>query len=141
MLRLMGYPYMQNISLMGSWYRADIAYNGTSYDITSLEKTVELPERSGRVRVHPQGVAAVPRAADHGDRVADDAAGASRRTRSTPRATRSRDSVKPFFESFNKPWGSYFEPETGDYIFLQWEAQPDHVYIVQGFVPPPPIPG
>jgi len=29
MLRIMGYPYLQNISLMGSWYRADIAYNGT----------------------------------------------------------------------------------------------------------------
>jgi hypothetical protein len=47
---------------------------------------------------------------------------------------------KLFFESFVKPWGSYFEPETGDYMFLQWEALPDHIFIVQGFVPPPLIP-
>jgi len=25
-------------------------------------------------------------------------------------------------------------------MFLQWEAEPEHIFIVQGFVPPPPIP-
>jgi hypothetical protein len=45
-----------------------------------------------------------------------------------------------FFTYFQKPWGAYFEPETGDYVFLTWGPSPDRVYVVQGFVPPPPPP-
>ena len=140
MLRLMGYPYMQNISLMGAWYRADIAYNGTSYDITSLEKTVELPGGPGGFAYIPKGSPQFP---DQRIMVTEWLTMPQRVSSYAVDAEGDPipDSVKPFFETFNKPWGSYFEPETGDYIFLQWEAQPDHVYIVQGFVPPPPIPG
>ncbi|MEB2310967.1 MAG: hypothetical protein OZ921_02080 [Sorangiineae bacterium] len=49
-------------------------------------------------------------------------------------------SRKPFFSSFPQPWGAYFEPETGDYLFLTWVSSPDRVYIVQGFEKPPPPP-
>jgi len=45
-----------------------------------------------------------------------------------------------FFTYFDKPWGAYFEPETGDYLFLTWGPAPDRVYVVQGFAPPPPPP-
>jgi hypothetical protein len=45
-----------------------------------------------------------------------------------------------FFSSFLKPWGAYFEPVTGDYIFLTWKGVPDKVFIVRGFSPPPPPP-
>ena len=27
---------------------------------------------------------------------------------------------KPFFTTFPNPWGAYFEPNTGDFIFLTW---------------------
>ncbi len=52
---------------------------------------------------------------------------------------------KAFFTSFPRPWGAYFEPLTGDFIFLTWGANgsfgaDDRVYIVQGFTPPPPPP-
>ena len=47
---------------------------------------------------------------------------------------------KPFFTAFPAPWGAYFEPVTGDYLFLTWESVPDCVYIVQGFEKPPPPP-
>jgi hypothetical protein len=46
---------------------------------------------------------------------------------------------REFFSRFPRPWGAYFEPVTGDYLFLSWGAGEDHVYIVQGFVPPPPL--
>ncbi|MFT3769919.1 MAG: hypothetical protein QM820_31200 [Minicystis sp.] len=49
-------------------------------------------------------------------------------------------SRQDFFTSFPKPWGAYFEPETGDYLFLTWGPTPDRVYVVQGFLPPPPPP-
>jgi hypothetical protein len=46
---------------------------------------------------------------------------------------------REFFSKFPRPWGAYFEPVTGDYMFLSWGTNADRVYIVQGFVPPPPI--
>ena len=46
---------------------------------------------------------------------------------------------REFFSKFPRPWGAYFEPVTGDYMFLSWGSGDDHLYIVQGFVPPPPI--
>lgn len=140
MLRLMGYPFDQNVSVMGAWYQADITFNGTSYDITALEKTVELPGGPGGFAYIPKGSPQFP---DQRIMVTEWLTDPRRVSSYAVDAAGDPipDTVKPFFESFIKPWGSYFEPETGDYIFLQWEAQPDHVYIVQGFVPPPPIPG
>ena len=49
-------------------------------------------------------------------------------------------SRKDFFTAFPRPWGAYFEPLTGDFIFLTWGAGVDRMYIVQGFKAPPPIP-
>lgn len=46
---------------------------------------------------------------------------------------------RPFFSMFPMPWGAYFEPVTGDYLFLSWGTGDDHVYLVTGFVPPPVI--
>ncbi len=46
---------------------------------------------------------------------------------------------REFFVRFPRPWGAYFEPVTGDYLFLSWGTGADHVYVVQGFVPPPEI--
>lgn len=47
---------------------------------------------------------------------------------------------KAFYTTFPRPWGAYFEPLTGDFMFLTWGAGVDRVYIVQGFKAPPPIP-
>lgn len=46
---------------------------------------------------------------------------------------------REFMSRFPRPWGAYFEPVTGDYLFLSWGTGTDRVYIVQGFAPPPPI--
>ena len=46
---------------------------------------------------------------------------------------------REFMSRFPRPWGAYFEPVTGDYLFLSWGQGTDRVYIVEGFVPPPPI--
>ena len=45
------------------------------------------------------------------------------------------------FTTFPRPWGAYFEPETGDFLFLTWRGggQSDSVFIVQGFEKPPPL--
>ena len=48
---------------------------------------------------------------------------------------------RPFFTAFPRPWGAYFEPETGDFIFLTWGgSNVDKIYIVRGFTRPPPPP-
>lgn len=45
------------------------------------------------------------------------------------------------FTRFPRPWGAYFEPETGDFLFMTWgrPGLPDSVFIVQGFEKPPPV--
>jgi hypothetical protein len=42
--------------------------------------------------------------------------------------------------TFPRPWGAYFEPVTGDYLFLTWGAGNDRIYLVEGFAAPPPPP-
>ena len=138
MLRVMGFPTDHNGP--GTWSRADINWNGATYDIAPLVKTVDVPYGPGGFAYIPEGSPLFP---EQRIMVTE--------WLSNPRSVSSYvvdaegdpiiDTRELFFESFVKPWGSYFEPETGDYIFLQWEAQPDHVFIVQGFVPPPPLPG
>ncbi|MCD6498762.1 MAG: hypothetical protein J7M25_10760 [Deltaproteobacteria bacterium] len=46
-----------------------------------------------------------------------------------------------FFTTFPKPWGAYFDKVSGDFLFLTWGGEyAGQVYVVQGFVPPPPPP-
>ncbi len=45
---------------------------------------------------------------------------------------------RDFFSAIPRPWGAYFEAETGDFLFLDWRTGSTRVYIVQGFKRPPP---
>jgi hypothetical protein len=47
---------------------------------------------------------------------------------------------RAFFTAIPRPWGAYFEAETGDFLFLDWRSGSTRVYIVQGFMRPPPPP-
>ena len=122
------------------WYQAKIEYQDPAYAITALTKTVDVPNGPGGFAYIPVGSPLFPE-----QRIMMTEWTSQPQAVSSYAVDAAGDPIpasrKPFFTSFVKPWGSYFEPETGDYIFLQWENQPDHVYIVQGFVPPPPLPG
>lgn len=138
MLRVMGFP-TDHVD-PGSWSRAAITYSVDHYDVGPLVKTVDIAYGPGGFSYIPAGSPLFPE-----QRIMVTEWLSNPRSVSSYAVDADGDPIpatrKLFFESFVKPWGSYFEPETGDYMFLQWEAQPDHVYIVQGFVPPPPIPG
>lgn len=138
MLRVMGFP-IDHVD-PGSWSRATITYNGDHYDVGALVKTVDIAYGPGGFSYIPAGSPLFPEQRIMVTEWLSDPRSVSSYAVDTE-GDPIPDTRKLFFESFIKPWGSYFEPETGDYMFLQWEAQPDHVYIVQGFVPPPPIPG
>ncbi len=47
---------------------------------------------------------------------------------------------REFLAQFDRPWGAHFEASTGDYLFLQWANNPDHMIQVRGFAKPPPPP-
>lgn len=58
-----------------------------------------------------------------------------------------KSSRKEFFTKFPRPWGAYFEPLTGDFIFLTWgrgtstgDGGQDKMFVVRGFAVPPPPP-
>jgi hypothetical protein len=125
----------------GAWVHAATQPSGNLLAVTSVTPTTTIPNNPGGFAYVPAGSPGftsqaiivaewrVSGAAD--DRVAvydADAAG------DPLPATR-----REFFSAFPRPWGAYFEPVTGDYLFLSWGLGTDRVYIVQGFVPPPPV--
>jgi hypothetical protein len=127
----------------GRWYHVDISPNGNLYDVNAATLTTTIPNNPGGFAYVPAGSPGFPNqslivaewrvSSPADDKVATyevDAQG------DPLPATR-----KEFFTTFPRPWGAYFEPVTGDYLFLTWgESGPDRVYIVQGFAPPPPPP-
>lgn len=42
---------------------------------------------------------------------------------------------REFFEHFQNPWGGYFDPTSGDFLFLSWRRAPDRIVAVRGFTP------
>jgi hypothetical protein len=122
----------------GDWYHLGYKLGAAPlFTIGPLEKKVTLPGGPGGFAYVPSGSPGFPKQSVvvsewSADKVAtyevDDAGDpivASRRE---------------LFSAFPKPWGAYFEPETGDFVFLTWGSPPDKVFVVQGFTKPPPPP-
>lgn len=124
----------------GRWYHVTTAPDGNLLNVSAIAEAATLSNQPGGFAYVPAGspgfttqslIVAEWRSDSTQDRVAVydvDANG------DPLPATR-----REFFAKFPRPWGAYFEPVTGDYMFLSWGSGDDHLYIVQGFVPPPPI--
>jgi len=128
----------------GRWYHIDMTPNGNLWDVTTVTETVQLENGPGGFAYVPAGSPGFDEPSVIVSEWSQQGAAADRVT--TYEIDQQGDPIvstrKEFFSSFDRPWGAYFEPETGDYLFLQWgtSSPPDRVYIVQGFVPPPPPP-
>jgi hypothetical protein len=125
----------------GRWFHVASAPDGNLLSITGTTQTVTLPNEPGGFAYVPAGspgftnqslIVAEWRA---GDPTADRVAVYEVDGQGDPVIGTRRE----FFSRFPRPWGAYFEPVKGDYLFLSWGTGADRVYIVQGFVPPPPI--
>lgn len=133
-LRLVTWP-------VGAWVHATTAPAGNLLDVTAVTQTVTLPNNPGGFAYVPAGspgfaaqsiiVAEWRQSGQADDRVAVYEADAQ----GDPIVATRRE----FMSAFPRPWGAYFEPVTGDYLFLSWGLGTDRVYVVQGFVPPPPV--
>jgi hypothetical protein len=134
-LRLVTWP-------AGHWYDVTATLSGGLYDLTALSTTVTLPNNPGGFAYVPAGSPGFTQQSiivaewSQSDRTQDRVAVYDADDNGDPVAT----SRQEFMSKFPRPWGAYFEPLTGDYLFLTWGDGDDRVYIVQGFVPPPPIP-
>lgn len=122
----------------GNWFHLALKPDGTLYDVTGATKKVTLPNGPGGFAYVPAGSPGFP-----SNRLilsewsADSVATYEVDGQGDPIVT----SRKAFFESFPRPWGAYFDPKTGDFLFLTWGSPPDRVFVVQGFSkPPPPAP-
>lgn len=133
----------------GHWYHVGLQADGPLFNVTGLTKKTQLPNNPGGFAYVPKGSPGFPdsrlivsewvdKAPDGlSDRVATYALDAEGDPLPNTR--------KEFLSKIHRPWGAYFEPLTGDFLFLQWQPSgpmmqnpPDRVYIVQGFSPPPP---
>jgi hypothetical protein len=126
----------------GRWYHLDLAPDGSLFTVTGSSLATTLPNNPGGFAYVPAGSPGFPNPSvivaewRVGDASLDRVAVYEADGNGDPVvATR-----KEFMTMFPRPWGAYFEPITGDYLFLSWGTGNDHLYIVQGFVPPPPIP-
>jgi hypothetical protein len=133
-LRLVTWP-------IGRWYHVALSPGAPVMTVTGITQTTTVPTEPGGFAYVPAGspgftaqsliLAEWRRVDPTQDRVAVfevDAQG-------DPIVATRRE----FFSRFPRPWGAYFEPVTGDYLFLSWGTGQDRIYVVQGFVPPPPI--
>ena len=125
----------------GRWHHVASAPDGALLAINGVTQTVTLPNEPGGFAYVPAGspgfanqslIVAEWRA---GNPTADRVAVYEVDGQGDPMVASRRE----FFSKFPRPWGAYFEPVTGDYLFLSWGTGADRVFIVQGFVPPPPI--
>ena len=122
----------------GRWYHVATAPDGSLMTVQSITEMTVLPNQPGGFAYVPAGspgftlqsvIVAEWRFDSTLDRVAvyevDD------------QGDPVLDTRREFFAKFPRPWGAYFEPVTGDYLFLSWGTGEDRVYAVRGFVPPP----
>ncbi|MBL8970213.1 MAG: hypothetical protein JNK56_06525 [Myxococcales bacterium] len=121
----------------GQWYHLDRQPDGDLFTVSAPQQTATLPNGPGGFAYVPKGS---PGFAVDNVIVSE----WSTNTVGVYEANAQGDPVmaarKDFFTTFPRPWGAYFEPLTGDFMFLTWGAGVDRIYIVQGFKAPPPIP-
>jgi len=120
---------------VGRWVHVGLAADGDLFSFTGVTEALVLPNGPG-------GFAYVPAGSPEFDVQSIILAEWSHNTVAVYEADQAGDPIagtrRDFFSAFTLPWGAYFEPLTGDYVFLSWGAGvEDRVFIVQGFVPPP----
>jgi hypothetical protein len=126
---------------LGRWHHITAAPDGNLLAITAVAPTVTLPNNPGGFAYVPAGSPGFASQAIivaewvSGDQTMDRVAVYDADAQGDPVLATRRE----FLSKFPRPWGAYFEPETGDFLFLSWGAGTDRVFVVQGFVPPPPI--
>jgi hypothetical protein len=121
----------------GNWFQLDSTFENGLYKITSAKMITNLPNGPGGFAYVPKGSPGFPvQSLIMAEWSADHVAVYEVDDQGNPKA----QTRKEFFSSFQKPWGAYFEPVSGDYLFLTWGPSPDRVYSVRGFVPPPEPP-
>lgn len=121
----------------GNWFHLGLAPDGASWKVGAASKITTLPNGPGGFAYVPAGSPGFAK-----NRIilsewsADSVATYEVDGQGDPQVS----TRKAFFEKFTKPWGAYFDPVTGDFLFLTWGPAPDRVFVVQGFVKPPPPP-
>lgn len=121
----------------GKWYHLDRTANGNTFTLSNAQLITSLQYGPGGFAYVPDGSPGFE--VDHLI-VSEWSAGTVGVYRVDDQGDPLPASRKDFYLDFPSPWGAYFEPLTGDFMFLTWGAGQDRIYIVQGFEPPPPIP-
>jgi len=121
----------------GKWYHLDRTANGNTFDLANAQQITSLLFGPGGFAYVPDGSPGFE--VDHLI-VSEWSAGTVGVYQVDAQGDPLPESRKDFYLDFPSPWGAYFEPLTGDFMFLTWGAGQDRIYIVQGFEPPPPIP-
>lgn len=122
----------------GQWYHLARQPDGELFTVSAPQQTATLPNGPGGFAYVPKGSPGLE--VDHvivSEWSANTVGVYEVDAQGDPQVATRKD----FYTTFPRPWGAYFEPVTGDFIFLTWAGGTvDRVYITQGFEAPPPIP-
>ena len=121
----------------GKWYHLDRTPNGELFNLANPKLTATLPNGPGGFAYVPKGSPGFE--TDHvivSEWSVNKVGVYEIDANGDPKPPTRLD----FFTKFPLPWGAYFEPPTGDFLFLTRGVGTDKIYIVQGFEKPPPIP-
>lgn len=122
----------------GHWFHLNMTTNGSVFDLSGAAEQTVLPGGPGGFAYIPQGSPGFPNPSLIMAEWSDNKVSTYQINDMGDPMVASR---KEFFTTFPRPWGAYFESQTGDFLFLTWGTVPDRVFVVQGFaVPPPPPP-
>jgi len=125
----------------GAWYQVDLEADEDLFRVTELTRITTLANNPGGFAYVPEGSPGFARGGiivsewNEDDATRDRVAVYDVNTNGDPLPETRRE----LLSRFPRPWGAYFEPATGDFLFLSWGTGEDRVYVIQGFAPPPPI--
>ncbi len=119
----------------GNWFHLDLKAEGSLWNVSGVKKMVTLPNGPGGFAYVPAGS---PGFAKNRIILSEWSADSVATYEVDGQGDPNPSSRKAFFDKFTKPWGAYFDPLTGDFLFLTWGPAPDRVFVVQGFTKPPP---
>jgi hypothetical protein len=121
----------------GHWNKISYAPDGAQFSLNAVSRIVKLENGPGGFAYIPAGSPGFPKQSIIvSEWSADQVASYEVDAQGDPIVS-TRTTV---FSAFPKPWGAYFDPVSGDYLFLTWKGPPDRIFSVQGFAPPPPVP-
>ena len=140
-----GHPAQDQLRMVtwpgGYWYHVEFGDTDGLIEMTGLSEIATLPNQPGGFAYVPAGSPGFVEQAIIVSEYYEDTPDAARVAvyDVDPHGDPIIETRREFLSQFPRPWGAYFDRNSGDFLFMSWGADVGHVFVVQGFSPPPGV--